>query len=29
MITSVDGAPVTSPAKLTELVQAKPAGTAL
>jgi PDZ domain-containing protein len=29
IITSVDGAGVTSPAKLTELIQAKPAGTAL
>ncbi|OJF14849.1 YlbL family protein [Couchioplanes caeruleus] len=29
VITAVDGAPVTSPGKLTELVQAKPAGTAL
>ena len=29
IITSVDGTPVTSPGKLTELIQAKPAGTAL
>jgi PDZ domain-containing protein len=29
ILTSVDGTPVTSPAKLTELIQAKPAGTAL
>jgi Lon-like protease len=29
ILTSVDGTPVTSPAKLTELIQAKPAGTEL